>query len=298
MWTGTYFQKTTLREEGLTVQLMHAHDTPCFHPCRRVKKFAVCDLSGFHEVNITFCGCLQDDDNPVPMWIQLLRIGWYPSSTVKPSTAFTLPLLDFYQQLHFQAKTNLYDFQRTLSKITDNTGRKIWVSDLLHTPHFGTLIVTQTVQNRYRPLSDAVRQYRNLVLLKRGGRCHDPSGILGTPEGSLAVVCPACPHPGRNIPDDWANAPPEILYVFYACIQSYPLLIGRLFRWLYTLFLMLDANFKLRVKDRGIEDIELAPGWAYYVNEELFQRHIDEHHRVHGDALEVGPHRCFLFAPD
>ena len=28
---------------------------------------------------------------------------------------------------------------------------------------------------------------------------------------------------------------------------------------------MLDANFRLKLKDRGFKDMELAPGWAYFV---------------------------------
>lgn len=42
-------------------------------------------------------------------------------------------------------------------------------------------------------------------------------------------------------------------------------------RWLYTQFLAVDANFKLKLKDRGFQDIELAPGWAYFVEEESYQ---------------------------
>lgn len=33
----------------------------------------------------------------------------------------------------------------------------------------------------------------------------------------------------------------------------------------------MDANFKLKLKDRGLKDIELAPGWAYFVEEEAYQ---------------------------
>ena len=45
-------------------------------------------------------------------------------------------------------------------------------------------------------------------------------------------------------------------------------------RWLYTLYLMIDANFRARCKDRGFDDIELAPGWSYYVEEKAYQKHI------------------------
>lgn len=45
-------------------------------------------------------------------------------------------------------------------------------------------------------------------------------------------------------------------------------------RFIYTLFLATDANFKLRQKERGIKDPELAPGWAYFVEEDKYQAHI------------------------
>ena len=44
-----------------------------------------------------------------------------------------------------------------------------------------------------------------------------------------------------------------------------------LYRYLYTLFLAVDGNFKLQQKDRKIDDVEIAPGWAYFVKEEDYQ---------------------------
>lgn len=44
-------------------------------------------------------------------------------------------------------------------------------------------------------------------MLKRMGRGHDPAGVDNTKEGACAVLCPACPHPGKNLPDDWDKAP-------------------------------------------------------------------------------------------
>jgi hypothetical protein len=46
------------------------------------------------------------------------------------------------------------------------------------------------------------------------------------------------------------------------------------YRYIYTQFLAVDGNFKLRLKDRGITDPELAPGWAYFVEEEKYQAFI------------------------
>jgi hypothetical protein len=51
-------------------------------------------------------------------------------------------------------------------------------------------------------------------MLKRAGREQDPLDAEGTQEGELAIECPACPHPGQNLPDGWENAAPEIWYTF------------------------------------------------------------------------------------
>ena len=48
-----------------------------------------------------------------------------------------------------------------------------------------------------------VREWKHLKMLKRAGRGHDPTGVLGTKQGELVVQCPACPSPGINIPDNW-----------------------------------------------------------------------------------------------
>ena len=46
--------------------------------------------------------------------------------------------------------------------------------------------------------------------------------------------------------------------------------------WSYQLFLMVDANFRLKLKDRGTTDIHLGPGWAYVVEDSKYRSHIAE----------------------
>lgn len=41
------------------------------------------------------------------------------------------------------------------------------------------------------------------------GRGHDPDGIVNTKEGECGLLCPACPQPGINLPDQWESAAPE-----------------------------------------------------------------------------------------
>ena len=48
-----------------------------------------------------------------------------------------------------------------------------------------------------------MRQWRHLKSVKRGGGAHQAHPLSATTPGSFAIECPTCPHPGRNLPDDW-----------------------------------------------------------------------------------------------
>lgn len=48
---------------------------------------------------------------------------------------------------------------------------------------------------------------------------------------------------------------------------------------------MLDANFRLKLKDRGFDDVELTSGWAYFVEDSKYQGFI----KGMGDQQEVCP---------
>ena len=72
------------------------------------------------------------------------------------------------------------------------------------------------VQDCYVSFLLMIRQWRYLKMLKRGGRGNIPEGATAVPPGSCAVECPACPHPGKNLPDDWKDAPASKSYVVFA----------------------------------------------------------------------------------
>jgi hypothetical protein len=130
-----------------------------------------------------------------------------------------------------------------------------------------------------------MRWWRHIKMLKRGGRGHDPAGVAATEQGSLAVECPACPHEGRNLPENWRNVPTAIGYVvLYISVIAYVLTFN--YSWIYTLYLAMDANFRLKLRDRHIKnDPELGPGWAYCVHEKRYQDEME----LYGDQVEVGP---------
>ncbi|KAJ6603060.1 hypothetical protein B0H10DRAFT_2229990 [Mycena sp. CBHHK59/15] len=45
----------------------------------------------------------------------------------------------------------------------------------------------------------------DLQMIKRAGRGHDPKGAKATEAGECVLLCPVCPHPGKNLPPDWEN---------------------------------------------------------------------------------------------
>lgn len=58
--------------------------------------------------------------------------------------------------------------------------------------------------------------------------------------------------------------------------------------WLYTLYLAMDANFRLKCRDRGIKnDPELSPGAAYFVDNKRYLQIME----TFGDQVEV----CSMF---
>ncbi|KAJ7642651.1 hypothetical protein DFH06DRAFT_999477, partial [Mycena polygramma] len=141
----------------------------------------------------------------------------------------------FFLTQTLQAKTTMYDFYTALERLTDGTGAK--------PPH------------RYREFLRMVREYRHLLMLKRGGRGHAQSGVNGTMAGELAIRCPACPRPGINLPNDWEQAPPEL-------------------KFLYTFFLALDACFRLkrRLVSSDLRDPGLGTGWAYFLEQDPYRK--------------------------
>ena len=44
--------------------------------------------------------------------------------------------------------------------------------------------------------------------------------------------------------------------------------------WLNTLYLSMDANFKLKQKERGFSDPPLANGLAYMISNDMLKAHL------------------------
>ncbi|KAJ7741123.1 hypothetical protein B0H16DRAFT_1464665 [Mycena metata] len=167
----------------------------------------------------------------------ILERWWYPATHDTPRTAATFNFLNLFIILTHQAKTTMYDYYTATARSTCGSGKKV--------PH------------RYPEFLRMVRQWRHLQMLKRCGRGHDRSGVNGTKLGGLAIDCPACPRPDVNLPEGWENTSPED-------------------RFLYTLFIALDACFRLkrRLVSSELRDPGLGTGWAYFVEQEPYRQHL------------------------
>ncbi|KAF7331418.1 CxC2 domain-containing protein [Mycena kentingensis (nom. inval.)] len=231
-WTGAYFARYTLRECGLRVQFGHVDGQRCPNPRRGRDDFVVMADNGIHDVAADFCGCYLTDD---PDFVQVLRAGWFPSTTTSPRTAATLSCLESFQTLSLHGKTSAYDYYAALETLTNGAGIK--------------------PPDRYKVFLRVARQYRHIMMLKRGGRGHDRQGVLGTALGELAIRCPVCPRPDVNLPEGWQDATPED-------------------RFLYTFFVALDACFRLkrRLISSLAKDPPSGPAWAYMTELVSYER--------------------------
>ncbi|KAF9472049.1 hypothetical protein BDN70DRAFT_819206, partial [Pholiota conissans] len=232
-WTGGAFEKVSLKSLGLEIHLNHA-SMRCPAPIACHQDFRVIHTNGIHDVAFSYCGC----HRTIPRHLQLLRRGLYPASQITTQICATFQLLRLLHILSLTSKASAYDFYRALEKLTDNVGGR-------------------DSRSRYRPLLRMGLQWRHLKMLKRGGRGHDQAGVGATKDGELAIKCPSCPHPGINLPDDWAEAPQEQ-------------------RFLYSLLICLDANFRLKnqLVSNYSTDPGLGTGWAYMVRREPYERYV------------------------
>ncbi|KAG1776918.1 hypothetical protein EV702DRAFT_1179602 [Suillus placidus] len=227
-WTGSSFAAQSLKRLGLRVQLGHPIGEECLLPRESFNDdFTVIHTNGIHEITLDYCSCHSAQTHAT----QLLRAAYFPATTSEPRTAATFKSLN----------TSGYEFYRAIARLTDNTGlhaRKDW----------------------YEAFLRMVREWRHLKVLKRAGRGHDPTGVEGTREGECAVLCPACPQPGKNLPDDWQDVPDDR-------------------RWLYALFVAIDANFRLkrRAISKDSTDPGLSHGWAYFVEEAAYKSHLQQY---------------------
>ncbi|KZP16150.1 hypothetical protein FIBSPDRAFT_895199 [Athelia psychrophila] len=181
--------------------------------------------------------------------IQLLRMRWFPGTVKDPHSAYTFDVLNTFHLLNLQGKLSLHDFYHALHRKCDNAG-------------------VHEYKDRYEQILPVMRIWCHIKMVKRAGRGHDPQGVVNTKMGQCAVECPACPSPRWNLPQGWKNAPAHK-------------------RWLYQLIITIDANYRLKLKEKGlVADKPLGDGWSHFVQTAPYRAYI----KLYGDYVE--PNIC------
>ncbi|KAF8426143.1 hypothetical protein L210DRAFT_3615035 [Boletus edulis BED1] len=227
------------------IQLGHPTGSPCCLPKPpHSDDFVIVHGNGIHSVTLRLCGC----ETAATPTQQLLRYPLFPASTDKPRTAATFSVLEEYHLLSLESKVSAHHYYTSLTRRSDNTG--------LSPP-----------KERYEQFMRMAREWRHLKMLKRSGRGRGPRGANGTKQGECAILCPACPQPGKNLAEDWDKVPKDK-------------------EWLYALFLAIDANFRLkrRAASQDAVDPSLSKGWSYFAEEEPYKLYL---HGRAGIAQEV-----------
>lgn len=116
---GSFFMATSLKKLGLRIQLGHTIGKSCILPRKSFNdNFLLIDTNGIHEMAVDFCACETSQTHTK----QLLRMGWFPLTTVDPRTAAAFRLLHHYHILSFESKASAYEFYHSLVRISDNVG--------------------------------------------------------------------------------------------------------------------------------------------------------------------------------
>ncbi|KAG8914300.1 hypothetical protein FRC02_005039 [Tulasnella sp. 418] len=185
-WGPTkFFQKADLFHAGLIFRLGH-HGAKCQHTgVSGIGSHAllkILDLQRIHLIKVEYCQC----PGAAPYHIQLFNNHIFPATRKAPATGYTFRLLQHFQQFNLTTKSSPYDYHQTLQYLTSAASPK-------------------SAGNLYSNFVKVARQWRVLRMMKRAGRmdnnCIQP--------GELTVECPACPHPGVNLPSGWENEPPR-----------------------------------------------------------------------------------------
>ncbi|KAH9002325.1 hypothetical protein EDB86DRAFT_2800734 [Lactarius hatsudake] len=193
--------------------------------------FTVVDRSGVFDMEIVFCVCSGMDN----MGEQLLRAGLFPSTFKQIETLFTFSVLEDFITDNLECKTTAQQYYSKLQSMTSK-------------------MFPNKVQNRYKQLLRASRQWRDLKTRMESGLGHQPE-TESPPDGAMAVFCPACPQPGINLPTDWKTLyPPDQL------IRTF----------------IMDGNFSaehMRHKS-GEKDVALSAGMAFMANPDSYSAHL------------------------
>lgn len=264
------FRRVPLRDLGIKVFVGHRAGEGCPRLQAPTGDFTIIDVSGIHQVAMRFCGCNGAPDR----WEQLYEAGLWPATCVDPKTAATFACLRSWHVLNLKSKLTITHYTECMEILMDGESIMKVPVNLISIVHFQSTHIP--FQHRIDQMRLMGRQYRHIHGTKRAGRCHDPTGIEGTPRGGLAVPCRACPRPGVNLPEGWERDPDAECVV--PSFQHFGRLIVSLHgRLKYGLILGEDACFKQKGRASAIStenDPCLGAGMGMFVLNQPYLDHV------------------------
>jgi hypothetical protein len=160
-------------------------------------------------MEVLFCACSKRSS----MDVQILKTGLFPATFKQIETLFTFSVLDDFLTDNLECKTTAQQYYSKLQSMTSHIFPD-------HVPvsksSLSFIFVDLLLQNRYKQLLRASRQWRDLKNRMKSGIGHE-SEQDKPQEGSMAIFCPACPQPGLNLPDDWKQKYSS--YVPMSCLR-------------------------------------------------------------------------------
>lgn len=197
-WNGHYFKQTSLQKLGLHIQLGH-NGAPCPSPNISTSLSTILHTNGIHSVHIDHCTCHQGHN--IGITAQFLRLGLWPAKIQRqqPPSSSSTSIISSPFRVKSTSMIFIGPYLILCQMPTIQSFQYVvFVSGAHDLSH-----IILPLQYRYIELSRCVRQFRHIMLIKRGGLGHSPLPLSSSSPGSCAVECPCCPHPGRNIPDSW-----------------------------------------------------------------------------------------------
>lgn len=80
------------------------------------RMMVVVDLDGIHEISVTFCACPKAPRED----LQILDLGYYPATTLRPRTMFTQRVLDDFLLANKECKTAARNYYNKLRRTTND----------------------------------------------------------------------------------------------------------------------------------------------------------------------------------
>jgi hypothetical protein len=142
----------------------------------------VVHTNGLHHLAMVSCRCRGAECLPR----DLIACRLVPASFQNIRTLFSAQLLDFFRVCNLELKASAYSFYHLLRRLT-------------------MPMAPAEVANLYNEFRRMTRLWRWMKKLKWAGYGHNGKSTADIQAGELAIFCPACPQPGKNLPPDWKD---------------------------------------------------------------------------------------------